>query len=734
MSSPRPASLRDRVARACARGWSGDPRAEPELIALRTHLDPLVDRQLHAEVVLAQSMWELLTRGDVARTRALLSPVIGRGPSQLEPYTWVRLLNFLGFCHVALGDFVEGIEPLLVARSRALELQRYQEAAMATLNLGEVLRWLGDREAAERQAEDAVALCRRPGTNAVMLGQALAFLTELHLAQGRQVDAERGLTELAALAQETDSPRLRALRDTFRAQQDLDGGRWRAALQRLETMEIHALAGPKEQGTRLGQLAAAHLGLGDLDRAAELADAAAELVRDSGGSTEHVRMARLNARIARAQGDLERALDIMDRALDDQRNHRGESLTLALLGSTQRRIDEVEHVREVELAAVNDALTRTNADLAAARDAAERAAHDRHAFLAAMSHELRTPLTGVLGTLELLGESELVPEQRALVEIVRRSGQLTLAVVDDILDLRKIQEGRLVLVERSFPLLRPARDVVRLLRSSASHHKLVLTLAVDPDLPEHVHGDDRRLEQVLMNLVGNALKFTPSGSVTLRIGQVDDRVRFQVQDTGIGIRREALPTLFEPYVQAHSPEQRVAGTGLGLAISHRLVHALGGELTVSSTLGLGSTFSFDLALPPAEPPPPSRPDTAQLGLSGMRVLLAEDEPVNRLVVSRLLERLGALVETAPDGRDAVRLALDTRPEVVLMDLHMPLMDGPTATRTLRRRGYRGIVLALTASVMEEDRQACIASGMDGFLTKPITQEQLSKVLSSYRLR
>jgi signal transduction histidine kinase len=371
-------------------------------------------------------------------------------------------------------------------------------------------------------------------------------------------------------------------------------------------MDVQALAGPKEQGSRLGQLAEAHRGLGDLERAAELADAAAELVRDSGGSAEHVRLARLRARIARAQGDVERSLDIMDRALDDQRNQRGESLTLALLGSTQRRIDEVEHVREVELAAVNDALTRTNADLATARDAAERAAQDRHAFLAAMSHELRTPLTGVLGSLELLGESELVPEQRALVEIIRRSGQLTLAVVDDILDLRKIQEGRLTLVERSFPLRRPVEDVVRLLRSQAARHGVVLTLAMDPRLPQHVHGDDRRLEQVLMNLVGNALKFTPKGSVTLRVDQVDQGVRFQVQDTGLGIRSEALPTLFEPYVQAHSPDQRVAGTGLGLAISHRLVQALGGDLTVTSTRGEGSTFSFTLVLPQAEEPPPRR--------------------------------------------------------------------------------------------------------------------------------
>lgn len=346
---------------------------------------------------------------------------------------------------------------------------------------------------------------------------------------------------------------------------------------RLEAMDVQALAGPKEQGSRLGQLAEAHRGLGDLERAAELADAAAELVRDSGGSAEHVRLARLRARIARAQGDVERSLDIMDRALDDQRNQRGESLTLALLGSTQRRIDEVEHVREVELAAVNDALTRTNADLATARDAAERAAQDRHAFLAAMSHELRTPLTGVLGSLELLGESELVPEQRALVEIIRRSGQLTLAVVDDILDLRKIQEGRLTLVERSFPLRRPVEDVVRLLRSQAARHGVVLTLAMDPRLPQHVHGDDRRLEQVLMNLVGNALKFTPKGSVTLRVDQVDQGVRFQVQDTG-----------------------------LGLAISHRLVQALGGDLTVTSTRGEGSTFSFTLVLPQAEEPPPRR--------------------------------------------------------------------------------------------------------------------------------
>lgn len=346
---------------------------------------------------------------------------------------------------------------------------------------------------------------------------------------------------------------------------------------RLEAMDVQALAGPKEQGSRLDQLAEAHRGLGDLERAAELADAAAELVRDSGGSAEHVRLARLRARIARAQGDVERSLDIMDRALDDQRNQRGESLTLALLGSTQRRIDEVEHVREVELAAVNDALTRTNADLATARDAAERAAQDRHAFLAAMSHELRTPLTGVLGSLELLGESELVPEQRALVEIIRRSGQLTLAVVDDILDLRKIQEGRLTLVERSFPLRRPVEDVVRLLRSQAARHGVVLTLAMDPRLPQHVHGDDRRLEQVLMNLVGNALKFTPKGSVTLRVDQVDQGVRFQVQDTG-----------------------------LGLAISHRLVQALGGDLTVTSTRGEGSTFSFTLVLPQAEEPPPRR--------------------------------------------------------------------------------------------------------------------------------
>ncbi len=383
------------------------------------------------------------------------------------------------------------------------------------------------------------------------------------------------------------------------------------------------------------------------------------------------------------------------------------------------------------------ARVRAEREAVKARRAAERANKEKSDFLAFMSHEIRTPLHGVMGTLSLMLDTNLDAEQRAYAETSRRCGQTLLGTVNELLDLSRIEAGKLTIGSETFTLADPVREVLDLVAPAAAEKGLTLSASMDHHLPARAIGDAQRLHQVLLNLVDNAVKFTSRGSVEIRMAALPDgRLGVAVTDTGIGIPPKLRARLFTRFAQAEGPPLRnQGGTGLGLAICKRLVALMGGQIAVDSTPGMGSTFFFDLPLVPVAQSgaPPSRispaPDAVlpATPLANGRILLAEDGKVNQLVAAAILRKAGYTVELARDGAEAVAAAESSEFDLVLMDVRLPVMDGLVATGQIRQLpGVHGRVpiIAMTASVMPGDAEACINAGMDGYLAKPLDRLQM----------
>ncbi|MCK6550853.1 ATP-binding protein [Myxococcota bacterium] len=380
-------------------------------------------------------------------------------------------------------------------------------------------------------------------------------------------------------------------------------------------------------------------------------------------------------------------------------------------------------------------------ELEDALDRAEEGARAKSAFLANMSHEIRTPLNGVLGLADLLRHTGLDVEQQRYAEEISRSGSVLLRLLNEILDLSKIEAGRLELVAVDFELGPLVGEVVRLVEDASGPTHVAVEHHVAPSLPTIVRGDPHRIRQVLTNLVSNALKFTREGGVEVHVDRADgDLVRFEVRDTGIGIPPDVQARLFQPFTQADSSTtRRYGGTGLGLAISARLCALMGGRIGVESTPGHGSVFWFDVPLPGAphaapSPSPPSEVHVVEHAPLAASVLLAEDNAVNRMVARRMLEGLGCRVDVAVDGREALERASRERYDVVFMDCQMPELDGFDASRRIRALAEgRGAVpiVALTANAMSGDRERCLDAGMNDYISKPVAREALQRALETY---
>ena len=377
---------------------------------------------------------------------------------------------------------------------------------------------------------------------------------------------------------------------------------------------------------------------------------------------------------------------------------------------------------------------------------AENAARAKAQFLANMSHEIRTPMNGVLGFADLLTRMKLDPDAERYADLIARSGRSMMMLLNDILDISKIESGQLVINYETFDLPRLVEDCARLHMAGANQKGIELTVSCPDDIPTHIQSDPLRLRQVLLNLIGNAVKFTQNGAVSVSVLQEGAQLAISVEDSGIGIDPKRFENIFDPFIQEESSTtRRFGGTGLGLSISRQLAELLGGNLTVDSMPGVGSRFTLRIPLQEVDldqvagEAPERRAANRLAPPPSASVLLAEDHDVNRMLVTAMLEELGQRVTVAHDGAEAVKMTLDAAQseapfDLVLMDIQMPGCDGYTATRTIRKNGVscnQLPIIALTANAFPEDIAAAQEAGMQGHLAKPLVFEELTATLARW---
>lgn len=393
---------------------------------------------------------------------------------------------------------------------------------------------------------------------------------------------------------------------------------------------------------------------------------------------------------------------------------------------------------------------RIEKDLRSATQAAETAVRVKSDFLASMSHEIRTPMNGILGMLEILDHGNLNKDQQHHLETIRESGEYLLMLLNDVLDASQIETNKVALQEEAFSLRGLFQKTILLISEKAEDKGLGIRFEIENGCPDELRGDSNRIRQILLNLLGNAVKFSEKGEIVVRVrqeGAVNEsvRLRVEVSDTGIGIPKSKQGEIFDKFIQVDSSSTRgYGGAGLGLAICRRLCELMKGEIGVESVEGEGSTFWFQLTLPIEKSKEPELPKAlphrkreeleTSSPLHKARILVVDDNAVNQKVATLMLKKLGCSVFVAENGKQAVELVESDPFDVILMDCHMPVMDGFEATRTIRENengGARIPILAMTASTLSSDRQACFTAGMDDHISKPVNSKILSDKLSQW---
>ncbi|WP_293572651.1 response regulator [Phaeobacter sp.] len=419
----------------------------------------------------------------------------------------------------------------------------------------------------------------------------------------------------------------------------------------------------------------------------------------------------------------------LGRTYRDQHNH------MRMIGVDWDVTRDVELSNDLKRA--NRALTTRNSELTVAKQAAEKADQAKSEFLANMSHEIRTPMNGIIGMADILAATDLSSDQAQCVDTIRDSSTALLTIINDILDLSRLDAGMVEISEEDFDLQACVDGVIDMLRPKLQEKQLSFVQTFAPDVPTHIRGDKGRIRQILVNLLGNAVKFTPKGSVGLHVSTASTdphRLIFEVIDTGIGISSEHVDQVFERFSQADAATTRTfGGTGLGLTISNILAQRMGGGISLTSELGKGTCFRLEITFKPAS----DNTDTIQASeitalpeLHPGTILVADDNTTNRLLLRKYLQNTPLEVFEATNGREAVELCARHQPDLILMDMSMPEVDGLDATRQIRATEHKQPkIVALTANAFDSDRRACLEAGMDMFLQKPIRKPLLLQTLA-----